>query len=110
MRFAEYQERTQDTAQYSTEENDGIYYTSFGLASEAGEVAGKIKKVMRDNDGCFTPEKRKEIADEIGDVLWYCSQLSREIGIPLETIAYNNLEKLRSRKERGKIQGSGDVR
>ena len=77
---------------------------------EAGEVSEKIKKVIRDDQGHVTPEKKEEIKKELGDVLWYLSQLSKELGIKFSEVASGNLEKLASRKIRGKLQGDGDNR
>jgi NTP pyrophosphatase (non-canonical NTP hydrolase) len=87
-----------------------IIYPALKLAGEAGEVAEKIGKILRDNDGEFVESARLEIAKEIGDVLWYCAALSSDIGFTLEEIATGNLAKLKSRKERGVLQGSGDNR
>jgi NTP pyrophosphatase (non-canonical NTP hydrolase) len=76
-----------------------------GLANEAGEVLGKVKKIIR--DGTFN---REDIADELGDVLWYAAALARDLNVDLSTIARRNLNKLASRKERGTLGGSGDKR
>lgn len=85
-------------------------YPALGLAGEAGEVADKLKKVIRDNDGVLTDTVRDAVAKEIGDVLWYVSVLAAEMDYDLETIAQNNLDKLASRQQRGVITGSGDNR
>ena len=69
-----------------------------------------MKKVIRDGHEEFTPEKRLEIVKEIGDVLWYCATLSRELGYELEEVAQMNVEKLRSRMQRNRTSGSGDNR
>ena len=106
MNFNEYQDQASKTAIYKHE----IIYPALGLANEAGEVLGKLKKVLRDNDGQFTPEKRKEIGDEIGDVLWYISALSRDLELSLDDLAQRNLNKLNSRLSRGVLGGSGDNR
>lgn len=108
MKINEYQEEAIKTAVYG--EGQKIIYPTLGLTGEAGEVAEKVKKVLRDNAGVFTDEKKLEIAKEISDVLWYCSTLARDIGYTLEQIAEINLQKLRSRQERGVISGSGDNR
>ena len=73
-------------------------------------MAEKIKKVIRDNGGVITEEKREELKKEIGDVLWYAAGLSAELGLSLEDVAAFNIAKLQSRKERGVIKGSGDNR
>ena len=104
----EYQEQAEQFAIYP--ENHQIIYPTLGLTGEAGEVADKIKKIMRDNGGIYTSENRLEIAKELGDVLWYVAILGRDIGYSLEEIADLNIEKLTSRKERNKLSGSGDNR
>ena len=91
------------TANYKT--THAILYPALGLAGEAGEVANKIKKMLRDDDF-----DRSAIAEEIGDVLWYVAALSRDLNIDLHDIAMNNLEKLYGRKARGTLSGSGDKR
>lgn len=113
MKFNEYQAATRETAIYPGAGKGGpsaITYTTLGLTNEAGEVAGKWKKVIRDSNGAMNFEKEQEIAAELGDVLWYLARLADELGTSLEAIAQNNLDKLQSRKERGVIGGSGDNR
>ena len=87
-----------------------IIYPTLGLTGEAGEVADKVKKVIRDAHEEFTPERRLEIVKEIGDVLWYCATLSRDLGYELEEVAQMNVDKLRSRMQRHLISGNGDNR
>ena len=98
-----YEERASLTAIYPKEK--ALEYLALGLTSEAGEVAGKVKKLIRDGKG-----DKKAIASEIGDVLWYCAMLAKETKVPLNDIMKDNLKKLYSRKERGTLQGSGDNR
>ena len=85
-------------------------YPALGLAEEAGEVAGKFAKAVRDNAGVIDAERKKEIVKELGDVLWFVSELCTGLGVTLEDVAQKNLDKLASRKERGMIHGSGDNR
>lgn len=106
--FAEYQRQASKTAIY--DDADVVVYPALGLLSEAGEVAGKIKKVLRDDKGQFLPEKRHEIAKEIGDVLWYISALCTDLDVDMEAVAQGNLDKLNSRLSRGVLGGSGDNR
>ena len=88
-----------------------LEYLALGLTSEAGEVAGKVKKLIRDGEDVEGFELKKiAIASEIGDVLWYCAMMAKEVGVPLNTIMQENLRKLHSRKERGTLSGSGDER
>lgn len=82
----------------------------FGLVGESGEVAEKFKKLLRDKDGVATDEDRKELAKELGDILWYVNAVGSYLGYSLEDIAAANLDKVLSRKERGVTQGSGDNR
>lgn len=109
MTLEEYQKKSRKTAKYPDADSNFIYPT-LGLAGEAGEVADKIKKVIRDDGGQILPEKKKELVGELGDVLWYVSQLATELGLSLDEIAEKNIEKLYSRMERGKLHGSGDNR
>jgi len=109
MTFQEYQEESRKTAIYPNKDNNFIYPT-LGLAGEAGEVAEKIKKVLRDGNGIVSDEKREEITKELGDVLWYVANLAKELKVSLEDVAQKNLEKLQSRQQRGELHGSGDNR
>ena len=109
MDFTTYQSQAKTTAIYANK-GENIIYPTLGLVNEAGEVAGKVKKIIRDNNGVMSEERRQDIGKELGDVLWYLSQVSIELGIPLETIAKENLEKLASRQKRNKLQGNGDNR
>jgi len=88
-----------------------LEYLALGLTSEAGEVAGKVKKLIRDGEDVEGFEMKKiAIASEIGDVIWYCAMMAKEVGVPLNDIMKENLKKLHSRKERGTLHGSGDNR
>lgn len=104
-----YQKKAKKTAIYPAK--GGNYsYPALGLTGEAGEVADKIQKIIRDQNGVLTDENRLEIAKELGDVLWYIANLASEIKYDLKTIAEMNLAKLKSRKERNVLGGSGDNR
>jgi len=87
-----------------------LAYLTLGLVDEAGEVAGKVKKLYRDSGGIITEEHRHAILLELGDCAWYLTQLATNLGYTLEEVAEANIEKLRSRYERGVIGGSGDNR
>lgn len=108
MEMNAYQAAAKETAVFPKDQ--GIVYTALGLTSEAGEVADKVKKVIRDNEGVFTEEVREAIKRELGDVLWYVSGLAWELGYTLEDVADTNITKLSSRFQRGQIGGSGDDR
>ncbi len=101
-----YQQLALETAIYP----DPIIYPALGMCGESGEVADKVKKVLRDNNSEFTLARKCEIAKEIGDVLWYCATLANDLGYTLGEIAAMNYEKLHSRQIRGKLGGSGDNR
>jgi len=81
-----------------------------GLANEAGEVAGKVKKIFRDKGGVIGEAEREALKAELGDVLWYIAQVCTELEIPLDEVAEANLAKLLDRQARGKIRGDGDNR
>jgi NTP pyrophosphatase (non-canonical NTP hydrolase) len=106
--FSEYQRFSRRTAEYPREA--WLTYPTLGLAGEAGEVAEHIKKAIRDEQGLISEERREALAKELGDVLWYLTQIASELGLELEDIARENLEKLFSRQRRGMLSGSGDDR
>ena len=109
VNIEEYQEKAESTAVFP--EKMGIVYCTLALNGEAGELAEKVKKVIRDDDGDFEqPEKLEAMANELGDVLWYVANLASQLGYTLEEVAQMNLDKLADRKARGKIKGSGDNR
>ncbi len=113
MQFDDYQRDARVSARYPDIGNNFIFPT-LGLVGEAGEVAEKIKKLIRDKS-VTTPADldavdRAEITKELGDVLWYLTQLATEIGVSLDDVATTNLEKLRSRVVRNQISGNGDNR
>ena len=106
MDMNEYQKNAVTTAVYPAQHK--ILYPALGLAGEAGEVANKVKKIMRDGTGKLPADWREQLASEIGDVLWYCAALSEDLGYTLGRIAKENEVKLASRKKKGTIHGSGD--
>ena len=122
MNFENYQEQAKTTAIYLNKVKErfphlpeevykvmGISYVANGMG-EAGEVQGKVKKLIRDCGGEIEQEKKDAILDEVGDILWYCALMCEELDASLQQVAENNLDKLFSRKERGKLGGSGDNR
>jgi NTP pyrophosphatase (non-canonical NTP hydrolase) len=109
MDFSEYQSLSRRTATYPHAGED-MTYPALGLCGEAGEVAEKVKKTIRDDGGVLSDERREALSRELGDVLWYLAQLATEAGLELESIAADNLDKLLSRQDRGVLRGSGDDR
>lgn len=89
---------------------DGVLYCALGMAGEAGEVANKIKKVLRDDHGIITPQRRLDTLDECGDVLWYLARTAAELGSSLEEVMQINVTKLKRRQAAGTLKGSGDKR
>lgn len=106
--FSGYQEQARKYAVYP--EDYKLTYPTLGLVGEAGEVAEKVKKCIRDDRGMISEEKRIEIVKEMGDVLWYLAVLSDSIGVDLQDVATRNIEKLESRFQRNQLHGSGDNR
>lgn len=107
----DYQQRAHATAIYPKER--APEYIALGLVSEAGEIAGKIKKQIRDGHA-WTGEQREEarryVLAEVGDVLWYCAELCTLYGIGLGDVMDANLSKLGDRAARGALAGDGDNR
>ena len=109
MEFKEYQILARATAIYPNVGSNYVYPT-LGLCGESGEVAEKIKKMIRDNEGYVSDEKRELLKKELGDCLWYIANLARELALDLDDIAVTNIAKLKDRQERGVVKGSGDNR
>lgn len=110
MQINEYQQRAISTAIYPGQNTvNGLIYTVLGLG-EVGELQGKVKKILRDDKGVVTEEKRQALIGELGDVLWYVAATAIELGVSLESVAQANIEKLESRQQRGVLTGSGDNR
>jgi NTP pyrophosphatase (non-canonical NTP hydrolase) len=107
--LSSYQLRSRATAVYPGA-GSNLTYPALGLCGEAGEAAEKVKKAIRDDGGVLTAERRDALGAELGDVLWYVAQLATEAGLDLGEIAQGNLDKLRSRRERDVLAGSGDRR
>ena len=106
--FNSYQRSAVTTAIYPDQHK--ITYPALGMAGEAGEVANKVKKLIRDGPDKRPDTWREDIASEIGDVLWYCAALADDLNLTLGMIASQNLAKLQKRKAKGTIGGSGDTR
>lgn len=107
--FSEYQRLAARTGA-AVDVNHPITYPALGLANEAGEVAGKVKRVFRDGGGVVTNEDREALTLELGDVLWYVAELCTHLGMRLEDVANTNIDKLADRTTRGVIHGEGDDR
>ena len=110
LTFDEYQKRALTTAKFSDDEFKDIMHWTLGITGEGGEISEKFKKIIRDKGGVISAGDKVELAKEIGDVLWYLAVLAHQLGMPFEELAQNNLGKLKSRKNRGVIGGSGDNR
>ena len=113
MNFDEYQEKAKkyDLFQATSDlRSVGFIEKVLGLAGEAGETADKIKKILRDKDGIVTDEDKTEITKELGDVLWYLSNIARYFNVQLSDVAQKNLDKLENRQQRNKLHGTGDNR
>jgi len=108
MTFDDYQEQAFTTALYPNK-GKNIYYPALGLG-EAGEIQNQVKKIMRDDSGVITEERRKNLIKELGDLMWYVAGLCSELNISMDAVAQQNLAKLQARKEAGTIQGDGDNR
>lgn len=109
LNFGDYQRLAARTGG-AVDVNHPIVYPTLGLVNEAGEVAGKVKKIFRDRGGVISEEDRVALTLEMGDVLWYLSELCSQLGVSLEAVAERNVEKLSGRAQRGTLRGDGDDR
>lgn len=109
MEIKAYQDRAMETAVYPQRGNN-LAYAVLGLCNESGELAGKLKKTIRDFNGEITPEMRTAMMEETGDCCWYIAAVCHELGYSMNDVMVHNLAKLKSRQERGVLHGSGDNR
>ena len=109
MNFDQYQQKAKAFADYPNIGNN-VFYPVLGLSGESGEIANKVSKIIRDDLDIKDTKFKDEIKREMGDVLWFLSQIGIELNISLDDVAEYNLKKLRSRKKRGTLHGDGDNR
>lgn len=110
MTLNDYQKEALVTAVFSDDEFKDLAHWVFGVTGEAGEIAEKIKKIVRDKSGLPDDEDKAELLKEMGDVLWYLAVLAKHLDYDFEEVAALNIKKLRDRQARNVIQGSGDNR
>jgi NTP pyrophosphatase (non-canonical NTP hydrolase) len=110
MDMDDYQSKALTTVLSTGDSFKDLLHWVLGLNGEAGEVAEKLKKIIRDKNSVVSDEDKAELAKELGDVLWYLAVFASELGVPLSGIARGNIDKLQSRKARGMLGGSGDNR
>jgi NTP pyrophosphatase (non-canonical NTP hydrolase) len=110
MTFDDYQKHALTTVLSTNDDFKDMLHWVLGINGESGEIAEKLKKIIRDKGGVIDENDKAEMGKEIGDVLWYLAVLAHDLGISLDTIAQQNLDKLQSRKARGVLGGEGDNR
>jgi NTP pyrophosphatase (non-canonical NTP hydrolase) len=110
MNLNDYQKKALTTVLTTDDKFKDLLHWVLGINGESGEIAEKVKKIIRDKDGKVSDEDKQELAKEIGDVLWYLAVFADQLGADLDDIAQANLDKLQSRKKRGVLRGSGDNR
>lgn len=110
MKLNDYQKKAHKTAIYPPLGGQGWVYPALGLSGEAGEIANKLKKIIRDKKGVLSDKDKQAIKSELGDVLWYVAELARQLGLNLDEVAEDNITKLSNRKKQDKLTGSGDNR
>lgn len=108
MKFNDYQKQAITTKIYKPE--DALAYVTLGIVGEAGEIAEKVKKIIRDDNKIISEVKKKDILFEIGDCLWYLAAMCEELNVNFADVAQMNIDKLQSRKDRSQLTGSGDNR
>lgn len=110
MTFDEYQKKAKTTSTIDPKSVTAPYYFALGLNGEAGEIAEKMKKIIRNHDNDMTQLDLEDFKKELGDVLWYIAMMSSQVGLSLEDVAKTNLTKLADRKARNVIKSTGDNR
>lgn len=109
LSFNYYQKQSRKTAIYPNV-NNNLNYVIIGLCGEVGELANKYKKIIRDYNNIINPEYNLKLIQELGDILWYISNIASELNINLSKIALMNLDKLKIRAMNNKLHGEGDER
>lgn len=110
MTLTDYQKEALVTAVFTGDEFKDLSHWVLGITGEAGEIAEKIKKIIRDKNATLDKDDKEELIKEMGDVLWYLAVLTKHLGYDFDEVGTRNIAKLRSRQARGKIKGSGDNR
>jgi NTP pyrophosphatase (non-canonical NTP hydrolase) len=110
MTFDEYQKQALTTVISTGDEFKDLLHWVLGMTGESGEVAEKMKKIIRDKNSMITAEDKQELAKELGDVLWYLAVFAHDLGVSFDKVAEANISKLQSRHKRGVLGGSGDNR
>lgn len=99
MEFKKYQEEAFLTdrtgGQRNNETDPGLVVPMLGLAGETGQLLSEYKKHVRDGDAHKLFKER--VSEELGDLLWYVSNVATKFGLDLNKIAADNLEKVSSR-------------
>ena len=110
MNFNDYQKQALTTVLSTNDYFKDTLHWVLGLNGESGEVAEKVKKIIRDKNGEISEEDKIELGKELGDVLWYIAVFANQLGLSLDDIAADNLKKLADRQKRNVLKGSGDNR
>ena len=109
MECDDYQRGAMRTAR-DKDARDEFMHLVLGLVGEAGEIAEKVKKLVRDQDSDVARLDRDDMAAQLGDVLWYTAVLADYLGLSLDDVAQRNLDKLADRQRRNVLGGAGDRR
>ena len=110
MTFDEYQTHALKTVLSTGDDLQDLMHWVLGINGEAGEIAEKLKKIIRDKQGVLSPEDVTELGKEIGDVLWYLAVFANHLGLSFDDLAAANIQKLADRQKRNVLNGSGDNR
>lgn len=110
MQFNDYQRKALTTVISEGNEFNDLLHWVLGINGESGEIAEKVKKIIRDKGGKVSEADKRELGREIGDVLWYLAVFAHHLGIKFDDVAAGNIKKLADRQQRGRLQGSGDHR
>ena len=109
MNLDDYQKAALRTAAPRDKKNEFLHLV-LGLVGESGEIAEKVKKIVRDHDSDLAKVDIEDLKKELGDVMWYIAVIADYFDIPLSEVGEKNIEKLASRQKRGVLGGSGDNR
>ena len=97
MDIKEYQEKAERTVNKKLNFDNQLANLCMGLCGESGEVVDYIKKCMYHNHKLY----KQKVIEELGDLMWYLTNIATFLQIPIDVILNENIKKLEERYPEG---------